>query len=122
MSNHSIERPDPKTEPEKWQAYWKQQIEEAQTLTKWFIGNKAFDRIRYGDEEGYPSDLGICHDCGIVTGQYHVPSCNVEQCPKCHGQAISCPCRYAEGQEVSEERDIVEKYMLSLTATLQTGG
>lgn len=25
-------------------------------------------------------------------GQFHVPGCDWEQCPKCYGQSISCGC------------------------------
>jgi len=39
------------------------------------------------DEEG-----GRCHDCNIEHGGKHHPNCDVEQCPKCEGQLISCGC------------------------------
>ena len=35
---------------------------------------------------------GRCHDCGIKHGNYHHPNCDVEQCPRCGGQLISCGC------------------------------
>jgi len=54
-------------------------------------------RIRYGDEDpAWDSDVP-CHDCGVVQGGYHHPGCDVEQCPRCGGQLISCHC----GEEVS---------------------
>ena len=35
-----------------------------------------------------------CHDCGIVNkpGNYHHPGCDIERCPRCEGQLISCGC------------------------------
>jgi predicted Zn-ribbon and HTH transcriptional regulator len=35
-----------------------------------------------------------CHDCGIENkkGNLHHFSCDMERCPKCKGQLISCDC------------------------------
>lgn len=34
-----------------------------------------------------------CRDCGIMAGGFHHPGCDVEACPKCGGQLISCRCQ-----------------------------
>lgn len=33
-----------------------------------------------------------CHDCGCPIGGTHHPNCDMERCPKCEGQLISCGC------------------------------
>ena len=33
-----------------------------------------------------------CHDCNVISGGFHHPGCDMEQCPKCGGQLISCGC------------------------------
>lgn len=35
-----------------------------------------------------------CGDCGIEEGNYHIPGCDIERCPFCLGQLISCDCCY----------------------------
>lgn len=71
---------------------WPEKIEEAQKQTTLLIEGERHDRVRYG-EENPPWDSSIpCHDCAVIKGQLHVPGCDVERCPVCKGQAITCLC------------------------------
>lgn len=40
----------------------------------------------------------ICHDCGAWEGQIHHWGCDMEECPKCGRQLISCDCQLSEQQ------------------------
>jgi hypothetical protein len=33
-----------------------------------------------------------CHDCNVQIGGFHHPGCDMEECPRCYGQLISCGC------------------------------
>lgn len=70
----------------------KSEAEEAET----------FDRLPFEDELASAS----CGDCNVSTGQFHHPGCDVERCPACGGQAISCECSW-EGDE-DDDDDVVD--------------
>jgi len=68
---------------------WPEIIREAQRQPTYSIEGQSFARIRHGRR-------APCDECAVVRGELHVPGCDLERCPACRGQAISCGCPYDE--------------------------
>lgn len=49
----------------------------------------------------FDEESGRCHDCNIKHGGFHHPGCDVERCPKCKGQLITCGC-------LDEEEELID--------------
>jgi hypothetical protein len=81
-------RPEPGTPA--WSEYWAGVIADAQKETTTDIVGQSYSRIAYGADSHDGAER--CSDCAVDRGQLHVPTCCVERCPKCKGQAISCEC------------------------------
>ena len=39
-------------------------------------------------------EISQCHDCNVMEGEIHKDGCDMERCPFCGGQLISCSCIY----------------------------
>ncbi len=37
-----------------------------------------------------------CDDCGVASGGWHHPGCDLQRCPLCRRQLLSCGCRFDE--------------------------
>lgn len=62
----------------------KQEMTEAQDCTAREAWSIAYDP---------PDPKWRCHDCNVRAGGKHHPGCDMERCPTCGGQLISCGCR-----------------------------
>jgi hypothetical protein len=84
-------------------SFWPRLIEEAQRKPASLV-TRPLDRIRFGQETWWRSEKKQpptpCHDCAVVLGQFHVPGCDMEQCPAYEGQQIGCGCTF---EAVSED-------------------
>lgn len=73
---------------------WPIELIQSQFFPIVVIKGKKLRRLTYGEEVRgrdfeYPRN---CHDCAATAGQFHGPGCDVEQCPNCGRQFISCDC------------------------------
>lgn len=64
-----------------------------------FPDGKIMPSIKYGGDESEGDIMSLhreCHDCGAPLWSYHHPGCDMERCPRCKGQLISCGCQDEE--------------------------
>ena len=47
-----------------------------------------------------------CNDCAVKPGELHRPGCDVERCPFCGGQLISCGCNREILQMEDDDADM----------------
>lgn len=63
-------------------------------MSKLLIQGKIYDPIKIGDHgDWYESNPDCtCGDCGRKYGEQRMPQCDIERCPACGGQMLSCEC------------------------------
>jgi hypothetical protein len=83
---------------EEWREKWLEKIKESQKITYYLLGDKQLPRVRYGEEaDNWGANDHPCGDRAVEKGQFHVPSSDIEQCPNCGGQLLSCDGDHVDG-------------------------
>lgn len=79
---------------------WPERIVAAQQIVSMRYEGRDVPRVRYGDEKSDWDAANIpCHDCRVLKGEFHVPTCDVEECPVCGGQLLSCDCEFEDHRD-----------------------
>jgi hypothetical protein len=75
--------------------------------------------VPWGREPGWRA-TSRCHDCGVLPRQLHHLGCDVQRCPLCGDQMMSCECRFDE--DGSDEEDLGVDANGCLTERIVVGG
>ena len=79
---------------------WPEKIMAAQQIVSLTQEGRAIPRIRFGDEDDdWGVDKNACPDCQVLKGEFHVPSCDFEECPVCGGELLCCDCVFDDRTE-----------------------
>jgi hypothetical protein len=76
------------------------------TVGVFHIEGRPVQMIAFGSEPGPPTLCLRCGDCGVVRGGHHHLGCDVQRCPLCRGQMMTCGCRFDE--DGRDEDDVGE--------------
>ena len=68
-------------------------------------GERAFPAIPFGQEPGWLRPPEFCNDCGVRRGRFHHPGCDIQACPRCQGQLLSCHCPWEQLGRPEEDVD-----------------
>jgi hypothetical protein len=67
------------------------------------IEGESYQPVPFGSERGLKGIRRRCHDCGILPGRVHHHGCDVEECPACGRQSISCGCLWAGEEHLADD-------------------
>jgi hypothetical protein len=68
------------------------------------IHGRLYEPLRWSDEKRYGTVMVTypCGDCATPPGGVHHHGCDIEECPACGRQAISCDCNYDWDEQHSD--------------------
>lgn len=69
------------------------------------VRGQAFTRFRV--RRDWLGRDGRCPDCGAKPGGFHHLGCDVERCPSCRRQLISCSCGWVEDEDEGEVEALI---------------
>jgi hypothetical protein len=81
------------------------------TVAELTCGGERFATFPFGRDPGWPAGrMERCGDCGARRGHLHHIGCDVQRCPRCRGQLISCDCRFDQfaGEYGDEDDDPID--------------
>lgn len=64
--------------------------------------------VPFGDESGRRTSAARCGDCGVTRGGWHHPGCDLQRCPACGDQLMSCGCLFDEDEVIIHRDDVPE--------------
>ncbi|MDQ2648836.1 MAG: hypothetical protein M3Z03_04725, partial [Actinomycetota bacterium] len=68
---------------------------------------------------GFARPDGSCGDCGVGPGGHHHVGCDVQRCPYCFGQLISCTCEWTDEDLVVPEPPPQRPPLGAITASMR---
>jgi hypothetical protein len=75
------------------------------TVDAFHVEGRPVEMIAYGAEPGGHAFRLRCGDCGVARGGHHHPGCDMQRCPLCRGQMMTCDCRFDEDGPDEDELD-----------------
>ncbi len=66
------------------------------TVDAFHRNGRRFELLPFGDEPGRRTSSERCGDCGVSRGGSHHPGCDLQGCPACGRQLMSCGCQFDE--------------------------
>lgn len=67
------------------------------------IGGHSYQPIRHGRDRWTRGTKHRCGDCNVRPGRVHHHGCDMERCPACGGQSMSCDCIWTGEEHLSED-------------------
>jgi hypothetical protein len=64
---------------------------------------KMFEPVRYGAEPHWRGTKRRCGDCNVLPGHVHHHGCDIERCPRCRQQSISCGCIWKGEEHLADD-------------------